>query len=208
MQHLWPLLFQQINFTCQWQHIPSLYRALGRFFRAHNCLSFTLQVLIGGKETASGQRAVATLKSVYEHWVPSERILTANLWSAELSKLAANAFLAQRISSINSISALCEATGADVQQVRKLPISVCIASEARAWHQGALGVRCSTPVQVCGPWMTRSIKVTCIGVLCVARSLGSSTFQPVHGARMPRHCPAHWHKLHGGTNWSLAAFLR
>lgn len=57
------------------------------------------------------------LKSVYERWVPGERILTANLWSAELSKLTANAFLAQRISSINSISALCEATGADVQQV-------------------------------------------------------------------------------------------
>ena len=76
------------------------------------------QVLIGGKETESGQKAVEVLKSVYEHWVPSERILTANLWSAELSKLTANAFLAQRISSINSISALCEATGADVKQVR------------------------------------------------------------------------------------------
>lgn len=75
------------------------------------------RVLIGGKETASGQEAVKVLKSVYEHWVPSKRILTANLWSAELSKLTANAFLAQRISSINAISALCEATGADVQQV-------------------------------------------------------------------------------------------
>ena len=76
-----------------------------------------LQVLIGGKETESGQRAIGVLKSVYEHWIPVERILCANLWSAELSKLTANAFLAQRISSINSISALCEATGADVQQV-------------------------------------------------------------------------------------------
>ena len=76
-----------------------------------------LQVLIGGKETESGARAVKVLKSVYEHWIPEERILCANLWSAELSKLTANAFLAQRISSINSISALCEATGADVQQV-------------------------------------------------------------------------------------------
>ncbi|BDA43347.1 UDP-glucose 6-dehydrogenase 1 [Coccomyxa sp. Obi] len=75
------------------------------------------RVLIGGKETESGQRAIGVLKSVYEHWIPSERILCANLWSAELSKLTANAFLAQRISSINSISALCEATGADVQQV-------------------------------------------------------------------------------------------
>ncbi len=74
-------------------------------------------MLIGGKETESGQRAIGVLKSVYEHWIPTERILCANLWSAELSKLTANAFLAQRISSINSISALCEATGADVQQV-------------------------------------------------------------------------------------------
>lgn len=57
------------------------------------------------------------LSAVYERWVPRERVLRANLWSAELSKLAANAVLAQRISSMNSISALCEATGADVQQV-------------------------------------------------------------------------------------------
>lgn len=78
---------------------------------------WVVQVLIGGKETASGQAAIQVLKSVYQHWVPEERILTANLWSAELSKLTANAFLAQRISSINSISALCEATGADVDQV-------------------------------------------------------------------------------------------
>ena len=75
------------------------------------------QVLIGGKETESGQQAIQVLKSVYSHWIPEERILCANLWSAELSKLTANAMLAQRISSINSISALCESTGADVQQV-------------------------------------------------------------------------------------------
>ena len=75
------------------------------------------QVLIGGKETPSGQAAARVLKQVYQHWVPEHRILTTNLWSAELSKLTANAFLAQRISSINSISALCEATGADVEQV-------------------------------------------------------------------------------------------
>ncbi|KAK9841038.1 hypothetical protein WJX81_007189 [Elliptochloris bilobata] len=75
------------------------------------------RVLIGGKETESGQRALAVLKSVYQHWVPDERILCTNLWSAELSKLTANAMLAQRISSVNTISALCEATGADVQQV-------------------------------------------------------------------------------------------
>ncbi|KAG6607106.1 UDP-glucose 6-dehydrogenase 1, partial [Cucurbita argyrosperma subsp. sororia] len=75
------------------------------------------RVLIGGRETPEGQKAIGMLKSVYAHWVPEERILTTNLWSAELSKLAANAFLAQRISSVNAISALCEATGADVSQV-------------------------------------------------------------------------------------------
>ena len=79
-------------------------------------LNLGTQVLIGGKETESGQQAIQVLKSVYEHWIPEERILCANLWSAELSKLTANAMLAQRISSINSISALCESTGADVQQ--------------------------------------------------------------------------------------------
>ncbi|KXZ42592.1 hypothetical protein GPECTOR_132g604 [Gonium pectorale] len=75
------------------------------------------RVLIGGADTVSGRKAIETLASVYAHWIPRERILTANLWSAELAKLTANAFLAQRISSINAISALCEATGADVQQV-------------------------------------------------------------------------------------------
>ena len=75
------------------------------------------RVLIGGRETPEGRAAVQTLKSVYAHWVPEDQILTTNLWSAELSKLAANAFLAQRISSVNAISALCEATGADVTEV-------------------------------------------------------------------------------------------
>ncbi|KAJ6655372.1 hypothetical protein lerEdw1_005430 [Lerista edwardsae] len=77
------------------------------------------RVLIGGDETPEGQRAVGALCAVYEHWVPKEKILTTNTWSSELSKLAANAFLAQRISSINSISALCEATGADVEEVAR-----------------------------------------------------------------------------------------
>ena len=74
-------------------------------------------MLIGGRDTEEGRGAVEALSAVYERWVPRERVLRANLWSAELSKLAANAVLAQRISSMNSISALCEATGADVQQV-------------------------------------------------------------------------------------------
>lgn len=60
---------------------------------------------------------LAKLVDVYAHWVPRDRILTTNLWSSELTKLTANAFLAQRISSINSISALCERTGADVDEV-------------------------------------------------------------------------------------------
>jgi UDPglucose 6-dehydrogenase len=75
------------------------------------------RVLIGGERTPEGATAVKTLADIYARWVPRERIITTNLWSSELSKLVANAFLAQRISSINSISALCEATGADVDEV-------------------------------------------------------------------------------------------
>ena len=77
------------------------------------------RVLIGGRETATGQHAVQTVVDMYANWVPRERILTTNLWSSELSKLVANAFLAQRISSINAISALCEKTGADVNEVAR-----------------------------------------------------------------------------------------
>ncbi|MGM1429353.1 nucleotide sugar dehydrogenase [Sphingobacterium lactis] len=71
------------------------------------------RILIGGEDKG----AIAALKSIYEAWVPSERIITTNLWSSELSKLVANAFLAQRVSSINSISELCEVTGANVDEV-------------------------------------------------------------------------------------------
>jgi UDPglucose 6-dehydrogenase len=77
------------------------------------------RVLIGGHDTDAGRRAVASLVDLYAHWVPRERILTTNVWSAELSKLAANAFLAQRVSSINALSALCEATEADVGEVAR-----------------------------------------------------------------------------------------
>jgi len=77
------------------------------------------RVLIGGEQSPAGQAAIADLAAVYEHWVPTDRIITMNTWSSELSKLAANAFLAQRISSINSMSALCEATGADVSEVAR-----------------------------------------------------------------------------------------
>ena len=77
------------------------------------------RILIGGEQTPEGLAALEALVSVYANWVPRERIITTNLWSSELSKLVANAFLAQRISSINSISALCEATGADVDEVAR-----------------------------------------------------------------------------------------
>jgi UDPglucose 6-dehydrogenase len=73
------------------------------------------RVLIGGQD----EQAIDTLASIYQQWVPAERILRTNLWSSELSKLTANAFLAQRISSINSIGALCEATEANVQEVAR-----------------------------------------------------------------------------------------
>ena len=73
------------------------------------------RVLIGGDDSA----AIDALAAVYAHWVPEEKILRTNLWSSELSKLTANAFLAQRISSINSIAAFCEATGADVREVER-----------------------------------------------------------------------------------------
>ncbi|KAJ8348318.1 hypothetical protein SKAU_G00269070 [Synaphobranchus kaupii] len=75
------------------------------------------RVLIGGDESPEGQRAIEALRRIYECWVPKSKIITTNTWSSELSKLAANAFLAQRISSINSISAVCEVTGADVEEV-------------------------------------------------------------------------------------------
>lgn len=77
------------------------------------------RVLIGGQQNEAGLKAAETLVSVYSNWVPREQILTTNLWSSELSKLVANAFLAQRVSSVNSISALCEATGADISEISR-----------------------------------------------------------------------------------------
>ncbi|KAF8752276.1 UDP-glucose dehydrogenase [Rhizoctonia solani] len=75
------------------------------------------RVLIGSLQTQEGIDACHALQDVYAHWVPRERILTVGLWSSELSKLAANAMLAQRISSINALSAICEATGANIDEV-------------------------------------------------------------------------------------------
>jgi UDPglucose 6-dehydrogenase len=77
------------------------------------------RVLIGGEESGEGKAAIEALTSIYAHWVPREKILQTNVWSSELSKLTANAFLAQRVSSINSISALCEKTGANVNEVAR-----------------------------------------------------------------------------------------
>ena len=78
------------------------------------------RVLIGGPQDEAGLAAIGEIVDIYAAWVPEERILTTNVWSAELTKLAANAFLAQRISSINAIAGLCEATGADVDEVARV----------------------------------------------------------------------------------------
>jgi UDPglucose 6-dehydrogenase len=88
------------------------------------------RVLIGGRETESGRKAIQKLVELYACWVPRDRIITTNLWSSELSKLVANAFLAQRISSINSISALCEKTEADISEVAN-----AIGRDARIGHR-------------------------------------------------------------------------
>ena len=77
------------------------------------------RVLIGGEQTVQGKKAIESLKKIYSSWVPNQNIITTNLWSSELSKLTANAFLAQRISSINSLSELCEKTGANIDEVAK-----------------------------------------------------------------------------------------
>ena len=77
------------------------------------------RVLIGSRETSSGLKARDELVEIYANWVPEDRIITSNIWSSELSKLVSNAFLAQRISSINSISALCEKTEANIAEVAR-----------------------------------------------------------------------------------------
>ena len=87
---------------------------------AINDLHFADRVLIGGDYlTEDGKAAMNALTEIYSHWIPKEKIIHTNVWSSELSKLTANAFLAQRVSSINSISVLCEETGADAEEVAK-----------------------------------------------------------------------------------------
>ena len=88
------------------------------------------RVLIGGDDSVEGQIAIAELAFIYSNWVPQERILTTNVWSSELSKLTANAFLAQRVSSINAMSELCEKTGADVNEV-----ATAIGMDSRIGHK-------------------------------------------------------------------------
>ncbi len=78
------------------------------------------RVLIGGDKTDSGIKAVEVLSKIYERWIPKEKIIKTNIWSSELSKLVSNAMLAQRISSINSLSSLCEKTGADIEEISKV----------------------------------------------------------------------------------------
>ena len=77
------------------------------------------RVLIGGDTNTAGQEAINNLVEIYSNWVPKDKILTTNIWSSELSKLTANAFLAQRVSSINAMSELCEKTGANINEVAK-----------------------------------------------------------------------------------------
>jgi len=86
---------------------------------AINDLLYPDRVLIGSRETPEGIKAREEIVKIYENWVPREKIITSNIWSSELSKLAANAFLAQRISSINSLTPLCEIVGADIEEVSK-----------------------------------------------------------------------------------------
>ncbi|TIA50967.1 nucleotide sugar dehydrogenase [Aureobasidium pullulans] len=88
------------------------------------------RILIGSIQTKEGLAAAAALKSVYSAWIEKSRILTVNLWSSELAKLVANAMLAQRISSINSISAVCEATGADIDE-----IAFTVGQDSRIGHK-------------------------------------------------------------------------
>lgn len=88
------------------------------------------RVLIGGDQDEAGLKAIEELTDIYANWIPREKIIQSKIWSSELSKLTANAFLAQRISSINSISALCEATGADVDEV-----SNAIGKDTRIGHE-------------------------------------------------------------------------
>ncbi|KAG8281311.1 hypothetical protein J6590_061645 [Homalodisca vitripennis] len=128
------------------------------------------RVLIGGEEdSVEGRAAIEELCWVYEHWIPRKNILTTNTWSSELSKLAANAFLAQRISSINSLSAVCEATGADVSEVaRAVGTDTRIGSK---FLQASVGI--FTPA---APMNENTPKAS--GIVCLANKVGAASFTP------------------------------
>eukprot|EP00276_Gloeochaete_wittrockiana_P016998 CAMPEP_0184362278 /NCGR_PEP_ID=MMETSP1089-20130417/134038_1 /TAXON_ID=38269 ORGANISM="Gloeochaete wittrockiana, Strain SAG46.84" /NCGR_SAMPLE_ID=MMETSP1089 /ASSEMBLY_ACC=CAM_ASM_000445 /LENGTH=447 /DNA_ID=CAMNT_0026702291 /DNA_START=83 /DNA_END=1426 /DNA_ORIENTATION=- len=79
-----------------------------------------MRVLVGGNRTPEGEVAISKIVDIYRHWVAEEKIITTNLWTSELSKLASNALLAQRISSINAFSAICEESGADITEVSRV----------------------------------------------------------------------------------------
>jgi UDPglucose 6-dehydrogenase len=81
------------------------------------------RVIIGSRNTESGKSALYKIRELYECWISSQKIIETGVFSSELSKLAANAFLAQRISSINSLSLICEEVGADIQEISKVFIS-------------------------------------------------------------------------------------
>lgn len=126
---------------------PPLPDLLGPLIPRRRCLKLAcLPPLV-----LQGRKAAETLRSVYAHWIPTERILLTNLWSSELSKLTANAFLAQRISSINSISAICEVTGGDVQEVRTTP-PVALSCHAASNHHDT-----NTPTRLRPPQVARAI---------------------------------------------------
>ncbi len=113
---------QSIKRIFEAYHTPHLFRVLSNpeFLAEGTAISDLLhadRVLIGSEDDEAGKLAEQALADIYAHWIPREQILTTRIWSSELSKLTANAFLAQRVSSVNAISALCERTGADVDEV-------------------------------------------------------------------------------------------
>ena len=103
------------------------------------------RILIGSFGGAEAMHAENVLASIYERWVPKDKILFTKIWSSELSKLAANAMLAQRVSSINALSAVCEAIGADIQEVSK-----AIGTDSRIgpkFLNASIGLICNSFIQ-------------------------------------------------------------
>ncbi|KAF0991481.1 hypothetical protein HZS_1316 [Henneguya salminicola] len=140
------------------------------------------RVLIGGVESNKGVVAIQALKDIYLNWVDESKIITTNLWSAELSKLAANAFLAQRVSSINSVSAICEMTGANI-----LDVSQAIGLDSR------IGDKFLTPsLGFGGSCFNKDI--FCLVYLC--ESLGL------------KEVAAYWHQVLEMNNYQRSRFVK